>query len=67
MVLGPEWQRLVTEARAELAAMSPEECVGCAGLLRDVKPSLTSERQREIAEEIARDFEARAAASSQSG
>lgn len=46
----------------ELEAMSPEACREAAAVLREAKSRLTSERQRQLADEIARDFEARAAA-----
>jgi hypothetical protein len=42
--------------------MSPDEYVGCAALLRDVKPIMKSDRTRDVAESLAVDLEARAAA-----
>lgn len=50
------------DARAELEAMSVEECLGCAEMLRDMKPIFATPRRRELAEETARDFERRAEA-----
>jgi hypothetical protein len=60
--LGPEWKREVEQARAELAAMTAEECIRCADLLRSVKPMLSSDSSRALAEREACGFEARAAA-----
>lgn len=61
VALSPERQQAIADARAEVAAMTPERCLGAAALARRVKPMLTSERQREIAEQLAREFEAQAA------
>jgi hypothetical protein len=44
-----------------VAAMAPEACSAAAAVLRDAKPRLASERQRELAEEMAVSFEAQAA------
>ena len=50
----------VEEARREVAEMTPERMFRAAALLREVKPLLKTERQREIVEERAGLFEARA-------
>jgi hypothetical protein len=46
--------------------MAPESSMQAAALLREVKPRLADDRQREVAEEMARRFEERAAAGSRS-
>jgi hypothetical protein len=46
--------------------MTPESSLRAAALLRDVEPRLRGDRQREVAEEMARRFEERAAARSRS-
>jgi Skp family chaperone for outer membrane proteins len=53
---------LIEKREGELEAMSPEACRESAALLRDTQSRLATERQRELADEIAREFEARAAA-----
>lgn len=45
-----------------LEPMTADECLGCAQLLRDVKPIVKTIRQREILDEFAQRFEASAAA-----
>jgi hypothetical protein len=45
----------------DVAEMTPEACLAAAGLLRDAQPDLASERQRELAEEMAVSFEGQAA------
>lgn len=52
----------VEEARRELQEMTPEASLAVARMVRDAKPRLRTERQRELAEEAAKRFEARAAA-----
>jgi hypothetical protein len=52
----------IEEREGELEAMSSEACRESAALLRDTKSRLTTERQRELADEIAGEFVARAAA-----
>jgi hypothetical protein len=47
-----------------LAEMTPEAFLATAEMLRDAKPRLTSERQRELAEEMAVSFEVQAARAS---
>lgn len=54
--------RSVEEARRELREMTPEASLAVARMVRDAKPRLRTDRQRELAEETARRFEARAAA-----
>ncbi len=49
----------LAECERELAEATPEHNLRTAALLREVKPLLKSERQREIAEEMACSFEAR--------
>lgn len=49
------------KSRARVGSMTPTESLRAAALLRDVKPSLETGRQRELAEELAREFEERAA------
>lgn len=48
------------EKRVE--AMTPEARIAAASILHDAKERLGSHRQRELADEIAADFEARATA-----
>jgi hypothetical protein len=45
----------------DVTEMTAEACLAAAGLLRDAKPGLGSERQRELAEEMAVSFEGQAA------
>lgn len=54
--------RSVEEARRELREMTPEASLAVARMVRDAKPRLRTDRQRELAEESAQRFEARAAA-----
>ncbi len=55
------------EARdSELEAMSAEDCREAAALLRDAKPGLESQRQQELADELAEQFEERAVERSRS-
>jgi hypothetical protein len=60
VALSPDRRQLAGNARAELEAMTPEASLRCAALLREVKPTLGTERQNEIAEELALHFEQRA-------
>ncbi len=55
---------MVATARRELAEATPEQNSRTAVLLREVSPKLTSQRQRDIAEDMAKRFEERAAARS---
>lgn len=55
-------QRSVEEARREFEGMTPEKSLAVARLVRKAKPRLETERQRELAEEMASRFEQRAAA-----
>jgi hypothetical protein len=52
------------ESARRLASMTPESSSRAAALLRDVKPRLASDQQRNVAEEMARRFDERAAAHS---
>ncbi len=54
--------RSVEEARLELRGMTPEASLAVARMVRDAKPRLRTDRQRQLAEETALRFEARAAA-----
>jgi hypothetical protein len=54
------------EIKRELAEKTPEQNRRAAALLREVRPKLTSQRQREIAEEMAKRFVERAAVASDS-
>jgi len=54
-------------ARAELAARTPEENRRTAVFIREAAPILKTQRQREIAEEMAQSFEARADAAQSAG
>jgi hypothetical protein len=62
-----EGRRSLEEAYRQLDAMTPERCLRAARLLRNTKPRLPTDRQREFAEEVARRFEARAAAKAAGG
>jgi hypothetical protein len=53
------------ESDQRLAATTPEASRRAAALLREVMPRLSGERQRQLAEEMARRFELRADAHSQ--
>jgi ribosome recycling factor len=56
-----EVRRAAEESRLRLASMTPAECLRTAAMLREVTmPRLTTTRQRELAEELAQDFEQRA-------
>ena len=54
--------RSVEDSRRQLDEMTPEASLAAARLLRDTEPRLATERQRELAEEMANRFERRAAA-----
>lgn len=47
-------------ARAEVAGMSADECIAVAAFVRGQKGILGSDRQREIAEQMALELERRA-------
>jgi hypothetical protein len=64
VVISEELRRLARESEQRLAATAPETSRGTAVLLREVMPRLSSERQRQLAEEMARRFELRADARS---
>jgi hypothetical protein len=64
MIVDPELTEMATEARRRLEAGAPEQNLAAATLLRDTKPLLKTKRQREIAEELALDFEKQAASRS---
>ncbi len=57
MALDEELRVTIDESRERLAAMSPGENRRAAALLRDTKPLLYTGRQRELAEELAAEFE----------
>jgi hypothetical protein len=62
MLSTAEVQRVVAEARDEVAAMSPQECMATAAFVREMQPSFRTPHQREIAEEMAQRFERQAVA-----
>jgi predicted DNA-binding protein len=64
MAMSEELRRFVRESEQRLAATTPETSRGAAALLREVLPRLSGERQRQLAEEMARRFELRADAHS---
>ncbi|MFI4993615.1 MAG: hypothetical protein ACHQCH_08395 [Solirubrobacterales bacterium] len=64
MAIGKDLDRLATESEQRLAATAPETSRRAAALLREVMPRLSGERQRQLAEEMARRFELRADAHS---
>jgi hypothetical protein len=64
VVISEELGRLARESEQRLAATAPETSRGAAALLREVMPRLSGERQRQLAEEMARRFESRADAHS---
>lgn len=66
MTVSESLRRGAEESAERLASMAPETSMQAAALLRDVKPRLADDRQREVAEEMARRFEERAAARSRS-
>jgi hypothetical protein len=66
MAVSEELRRAGAESARELAAMEPESSMQAAALLRDAKTRLTHDRERVVAEEMARRFEERAAARSRS-
>lgn len=59
-----ELRRFARESEQRLAATAPEISRGAAALLWEVVPRLSGERQRQVAEEMARRFESRADAHS---
>jgi hypothetical protein len=61
MGLEPGLVQRIAERDRRLEAMTAEACIATASMLRDAKPRVQSDRQRELAEEIAAEFEARAA------
>lgn len=63
-MLSEETRAAVAAARRELADATPEQNRQAAAFTREVRPKLTSQRQREIAEDMAKRFEERAAARS---
>lgn len=66
MTVSEVLRRGAEESAERLASMGPESSMQAAALLRDVKPRLADDRQREVAEEMARRFEERAADRSRS-
>jgi hypothetical protein len=63
MAVSEELRRGAEESAQRLASMAPESSMRAAALLQEVKPSLASDRERRVAEEMARSFEERAARS----
>jgi hypothetical protein len=60
-MVGKELDRLAEESGRRLAAMAPEAHFRAAGLLCEVMPRLADNRERDLAEAMARRFEGRAA------
>ncbi|HEX8742504.1 MAG TPA: hypothetical protein VF712_05175 [Thermoleophilaceae bacterium] len=60
MALSVDLDRAVEQARAEVAGMSADECIAVAAFVRGQKSILGSDRQREIAEQMALELERRA-------
>jgi hypothetical protein len=55
-------RRAAEDSRRHLEAMTPERSLRAARFMREYKPLLRNDRQRGLAEQMARRFEARAAA-----
>lgn len=66
MAVSDDLRLSAEESARGLASMAPESSMQAATLLREVKPRLASDRERGVAEEMARRFEDRAAARSRS-
>jgi hypothetical protein len=66
VAVSEDLRRGAGESARTLVSMVPETSMQAAALLRDVKPCLADDRQRGVAEEMARRFEERAAARSRS-
>jgi hypothetical protein len=66
MAVSADLRRDAQEAARRLASMAPEASMQAAALLREVKPRLIDDRERGVAEEMARRFEGRAGARSRS-
>jgi hypothetical protein len=64
MAVSEDLQQVARESARRLALMTPESSIRAAALLRDVKPRLASDQQRNVAKEMARRFDERAAAHS---
>jgi hypothetical protein len=64
MAVSEDLRQVARESTRRLASMTPESSIRAAALLRDVKPRLASDRQRNVAEEMACRFDERAAAHS---
>jgi hypothetical protein len=60
VAVSEELSRFARESEQRLGATTPETSRGAAALLREVMPRLSGERQRQLAEEMARRFELRA-------
>ncbi len=58
-MLSEKTRATLAQCEREAAEATPEHNLQVAAFAREVKPLLKSERQREIAEEIACSFEAR--------
>jgi hypothetical protein len=61
MALDRDLLQRIERRENRVAEMTPEACIAAAAVLREAKPRLTSQRQRELAEEMAVSFEAQAA------
>lgn len=66
MGVSEDLRRGAEESARRLASMAPESSMQAAALLREVKPRLASDRERGVAEGMARRFEERAVARSRS-
>ena len=64
MAVSEDLRQVARESARSLASMTPESSIRAAALLRDVKPRLASDQQRNVAEEMARRFDERAVAHS---
>ncbi len=61
VAIDQELVQRVEEREKHLQEITAEECAAAASMLREVKPQLGTDRQRELADEMAAEFEARAA------
>ena len=60
MALDKEFLERIEREQRIVDDMTPEACIGAAALLRDVKPQLTTARQKQLADELAETFKAQA-------
>jgi hypothetical protein len=61
VALTQELLERIEEREKRVEAMTAQECVTAASMLRQAKPRLGTNRQRELADEMASQFEAQAA------